>query len=341
MNTNWQDEELLPLKLGDSNSWSVKAGKSERVITFEEAKEISSRWVPSSKVLIGAPGAIRLVPPICIKSLKSSAAWHAKKASRNAMVGATSLAVVLVGLGFSGENESPSLRIAIIGAWFAVAMSIEHFYGHGSLEEIERRSLFLYASRSKTPNRPSLWMWLAGALAFGSLQLSITLLAGSSFAPFEYYGFLYNLVADGEWWRVVTGPFLHFSFMHFGINATLLLIAAFFSSYLFGFLSFLYFVLICIFSGLVQWKLGPQLLGAYGGISGGVYGLFGLALGAYLGNPSVMPKSVAMLILNMSLIGIASTFLFSSTSADYAHSSGLLIGMLLAFGSARLKRIGL
>lgn len=100
---------------------------------------------------------------------------------------------------------------------------------------------------------------------------SITTLGGPIFERFITWG---PLVADGEWWRLVTGAFLHSGPLHLAMNMFLLWLL---SKELEGALGHLNFLL-CYLVSVLGGALGVMLLSPDAptlGASGGVFGLMG------------------------------------------------------------------
>jgi membrane associated rhomboid family serine protease len=138
-------------------------------------------------------------------------------------------------------------------------------------------------------------------------------------------GVLYGpLVAEGEWWRVVTGGFLHVNLIHLAMNmAVLWMLGGQLESTL-GHLRFL-----LLYGGsLLGGSIGVLLLSPFSptvGASGAVYGL----LGAYvavcvLRRVSIWNSGIGGLIA----INLLLTFLLPGISIG-GHLGGLVTGFLL------------
>lgn len=320
----------FPQRATGPAGWSLVEMGVERATTEAEAKSAASRWTPASSLLIRAPGANHLLPPICIPVLQRNALWSTRKASRNGLVAVVAFTIMIALGALTGVAPSAGL-LSLTSLLLLYSIALDHFVGIRSIAEVQRRALFLYAARMPRKGRPPLWLWL-GIIAFaGACQLLVVWTSGSREAPFELYGFIYEKVAAGEWWRVLSGPLLHFSPIHFALNSALLVLAAPLASHLLGRSSIPAFFLIAQASGLLQWRLGPHDLGAFGGLSGGVYGLLGLTVGTFLGNSFAVPWSIALLIANTAIVGIAASALLSTTAANVAHCSGALLGVLCGY----------
>lgn len=146
-----------------------------------------------------------------------------------------------------------------------------------------------------------------------------------------------GLIAQGEWWRVVTSIFLHAGFFHILFNM--------FSLFLFGpelerIAGKLRFITIYLFSGIfgnVVAYLFQSGNYASVGASGAIYGIFGAyaALVYYTRNTVPQLKQIIMPII---VIGLIMTFIQSNINI-YAHIGGLITGFLFGLAYFSPKNI--
>jgi membrane associated rhomboid family serine protease len=157
---------------------------------------------------------------------------------------------------------------------------------------------------------------------------------GSIFENGALYG---PLVADGEWWRLLTAAFLHYGPLHLAMN---MLVLYLFGPALEGVLGSVRFLLLYLAAGLAG-SAGALLLSSPTavtvGASGAIYGLFGAILllerqGTYVFGGSVLP----LLVLNLAI-----TFLVPGVSIG-GHLGGLAGGALAIFVLSRFgqRRVG-
>lgn len=146
---------------------------------------------------------------------------------------------------------------------------------------------------------------------------------------YEHGALFGPLVATGEWWRLVTAAFLHYGFIHLGMNMLIL--------YLFGpalerVLGSMRFLLLYLAAGLAG-SAGALLLSPLAvtvGASGAIYGLFGAILvlerqGTYVFGGSVLP----LLVINLAI-----TFVIPGISIG-GHLGGLAGGALAILALSR------
>ena len=142
---------------------------------------------------------------------------------------------------------------------------------------------------------------------------------GSIFENGALYG---PLVADGEWWRLLTAAFLHYGPLHLALN---MLVLYLFGPALEGVLGSIRFLLLYLAAGLAG-SAGALLMepdAVTVGASGAIYGLFGAMLvlerqGTYVFGGSVIP----LLVINLAI-----TFLIPGISIG-GHLGGLAGGAL-------------
>ena len=143
----------------------------------------------------------------------------------------------------------------------------------------------------------------------------------------------WELLKQGQVWRLFTPMFLHFGLIHIAFNSVLFV---FFAKQIEtkegGLFLFSHVMLLALLSNLGQfWFSNGQL---FGGMSGVVYGLMG-----YCWLLNILRKTnfynvpqglmvVSVVMIGLSLIGVFS--LFGMSIANWAHILGLLAGLGLA-----------
>ncbi|HTA53412.1 MAG TPA: rhomboid family intramembrane serine protease [Candidatus Acidoferrales bacterium] len=137
------------------------------------------------------------------------------------------------------------------------------------------------------------------------------------------------VLQDGQWWRVITGAFLHGGLIHIGVNMLSLWFLGRFIEYALGsWRMFLVYMFSLIVSGLgVVFFSSPMVPTV--GASGAIFGLFGalFAIGFKLGKPGMdlVRANVGILVLNLII-----TFTVPQISWQ-AHVAGLLAGFVLTY----------
>jgi membrane associated rhomboid family serine protease len=152
---------------------------------------------------------------------------------------------------------------------------------------------------------------------------SITGVGGTVYAHGALYG---PLVADGEWWRIVTAGFLHASIIHIGFNMYFLYFLGTILEPMIGKLRFglIYFV------SLVGGSFGALLLAPNTptlGASGAVFGLMGAGILIMRGR-GIDPMQSGLGVTLLLNLGI--TFLIPNIAIG-GHIGGLVAGGIVGY----------
>ncbi|MHB8139856.1 MAG: rhomboid family intramembrane serine protease [Vulcanimicrobiaceae bacterium] len=135
------------------------------------------------------------------------------------------------------------------------------------------------------------------------------------------------VLQDHQYWRIVTGAFLHAGWLHIGLNMlSLWWLGSFIERILGSPRTLLVYAVSLVVSGFgVVYFSSPDVVTI--GASGAIFGLFGalFAIGVKYG-----PPGMALIRANLGilLINLAATFLIPEISKA-AHVAGLLAGFLL------------
>ena len=136
-----------------------------------------------------------------------------------------------------------------------------------------------------------------------------------------------SLVQQGQWWRVITGAFLHAGIMHIGVNmVSLWFLGVFIEAVLGRWRMLLVYGFSLIVSGLgVTFFADPNSLTI--GASGAIFGLFGalFAIGVKLGERG---KQLVRANLGILIFNLVFTFAVPHISWQ-AHLAGLIAGFVL------------
>lgn len=177
----------------------------------------------------------------------------------------------------------------------------------------------------------------------GGLQLPI--MRWLTFFDYDLLGnYLVFDLSQGHYWRLFTPMFLHFSLLHIAFNMVLLwfwgrkIEATQSSRRLFAIV-----MLLAMSSNIAQAIVaGP---GRFGGMSGVDFGLFGYCLAwAWVFPHSILKveKPLAIMMLISLVLGFVnfSGALGMGATANVAHVSGLLFGLLLGLAMAFIAKTG-
>jgi membrane associated rhomboid family serine protease len=133
----------------------------------------------------------------------------------------------------------------------------------------------------------------------------------------------------GQWWRILTGAFLHGGLIHIGVNMMSLWFLGRFIEYALGSWRMLVvYVVSLVASGLGVVYFSSPMTPTIGA-SGAIFGLFGalFAIGLKLGKPGMdlVRANIGILVINLII-----TFTVPAISWQ-AHVAGLLAGFALTY----------
>jgi GlpG protein len=166
-----------------------------------------------------------------------------------------------------------------------------------------------------------------------------------SFTPLQLHSDQTSFAAmGGQYWRLVTPAFLHFSWLHIVFNCLWLWeIGARMERVIGQVNMLLLFLVIAMVSNVSQFVFGGS--GLFGGMSGVVYGLLGFSWVAPLLQPAwpIKPPSGVMLVmvgwLLLCLAGVVELLGFGAV-ANAAHIGGLMCGAVLGALFGAMARSG-
>ena len=173
----------------------------------------------------------------------------------------------------------------------------------------------------------NLAVFLGDAALAGGSGLSLTGGAG----PLSQAGTVYGpAVANGEWWRLITGAFLHLGLLHIGFNMYALWLFGPIIEQMYGHVEFAVIYLLCALGGNVLTILVAPDVPALGA-SGAIFGLFGLAFIVSRRRHLLLgPQARAMLSRVGSLLVLNLIITFTLPFISWTgHVGGLVVGGLI------------
>lgn len=152
--------------------------------------------------------------------------------------------------------------------------------------------------------------------------------------------FPWEILVEGQWYRLFTCMFLHFGIRHLGNN---MLVLFFLGDNLERALGHVKYVILYVVSGLCASGLSLVMMlrtedfAVSAGASGAIFGVMGAMIYVLIRNQGRLEDLTAKRLIFMA--GLSLYFGFTSTGVDnYAHLGGLLSGILLAILLYRKKR---
>jgi membrane associated rhomboid family serine protease len=149
--------------------------------------------------------------------------------------------------------------------------------------------------------------------------------------PLAEAGAVYGpAVAAGEWWRLITGAFLHLGILHIGFNMYALWLFGPIMEQMYGHVEYAVIYLLCALGGNVLTVLAAPNVPALGA-SGAIFGLFGLAFIVSRRRHLLLgPQARAMLSRVGTLLVLNLIITFSVPFISWTgHVGGLVVGALI------------
>jgi len=331
----WREFEFPEHSQGAWGIW--RPGRGFEVVSDATIDSIIGSWTPQKPLLIAQPESANYAVPV----LDSRFGERARRsAQRNLKVLVAIMSLAAIAIVLAGAYATDRQILLLGGCVLLLGMAMAGDLRGAARDPdwlVERATYFVWMYTS-SEIRLSLYVWIFIFCAIGLSQLVATALLGGFDEPFHMYGVMYEDTLSGEWWRLISGPYLHYSLAHYITNSVLLTVTGLVCWGMYGRISILLFVLGCSLSLLSQMLYGPQELGNCGGISGGVFALFGATVaGSYL-NRLALPRGFGQLLLVMAFIGVLASELTSANAATIAHVSGIILGGLFALACSRFLR---
>lgn len=330
---DWNNIEALPSK-GD-DGWAIWKTGHRTDMELSDVSALVERWLPANPMLIGAPGAAKYLPPVLVSEFEDAALRVVRKNYRTMLVALVTCGIILLAVAAS-RPASEVFTIGLLSLALGATTAADYYVGLSSRDGLAQRALFFYWLKTNPSARIGFLAWLAIALGVGALQLLLQWQLGGIDETFHRFGTMYSDVRAGQYWRLLSGPYLHYSILHYLNNAILLIFAGTMASTLLGRSAFIMFVLGNVITAVAQMMLGGTAFDNYGGISGGIYTLLGMLIVAGAGRRQLFAKGLWLLIVNLTILGMVASEALSGHAATAAHLSGLLLGGLVGvFYSSR------
>ncbi|WP_189453915.1 rhomboid family intramembrane serine protease [Cognatilysobacter bugurensis] len=323
--SEWRDVNTLPPKIG--HEWSIfKSGRQVNATRDEVTSEVS-KWLPANPLLVGEPESSKFLPPILVPQFEDLVLRTIRNNFRNLAVAFAACAIAFLGVSLL-RPSSKALPFGLIMTMLTTTLVVDYLFALRHRAGVAERALFFYWLKASSRARRGIRLWALISLAVGLLQWGLQSSLGGIDPVFREYGVMYSAVENGEYWRLLAGPYLHYSLVHYFNNVALLLFAGSLTYALFGGSTLAVFALGNTVSALAQMALGGRVFDNYAGVSGGVYTLLGVFIAAGLVNRRLLPKGFWWLSVNLTLLGVLSSEILSPNAATVSHLCGLLLGCL-------------
>lgn len=307
------------------SSWLIERRRSTREVDSARAVlDDLRRWHPYQAVLVKAPTSDQAVPPILVKELRKELMRRLTRSAATSM--GFILAALLLLFGSWIALDESALLAGMAFASLALVAHVSDFYALRSRRNVAERAAFF----SWLSSRDKFWYWLWMTISAFALNGASQFVALRELGSFELLvlklGAYFPAIREGEYWRALTGPFLHSGFVHWLQNAIICSL------------------LVPMVATTLGWKVavGCFLAGnAFGivavmsisssndalvGVSAGAHALAGVSLFALFALRRDFPKRLWVILLCL----IAADYLFAALNPRtslVAHMAGGVAGL--------------
>ena len=317
----------------DGGGWAVwLRGRRTACSNATDAVTRIGSWLPGNPVLVAAPTMTHFVPPVAIDTFRQRFRDDVVRYWRLLTIAALLAAIACL----AARALAISLSLLLLACVFA----LECLQFSRSRDAVLERALFFYWLRTSLRGSHALVLWATVSGFAGCLQLAALAWLGSLEAVFDAYGLMYPAARAGEWWRLLTGPFVHYNVLHFTTNAALLVLGGWIASALRPLATGIAFAAGCVLSAWCQMTLGGQVFDNFGGMSGGVFAVFALLVVSGFLDRGSLPAGLAVYLGGLLLFSGVTAELLSESTATVAHLTGAATGAVVAVISHRAQSRG-
>lgn len=301
-----------------------------RVLAFRALDELAARLAETRQsVLVAAPGSEQAMAPPEIPGLGE--AYRARRMRGQLQTALVFGAVGVLNLALAAiATSAEGLMMALFPVAIAVGFAADARWFLRDPTTFGDRIRFGY--------------WLIGdgrgpVLACTTVVLMTLALAlqwslerqwGGQAPVWQRFGMMFPAMDAGEWWRTITGGFLHYSFEHWAINTAMLAVIVPIVRPFLRALLLPIFIAAVALTMFAQWAFGTDTFDNAGGTSGGVYTLYAYAVAASLRGVRILPPGLEVVFATSILGAIVVSEVTTATAGTSAHLSGIALGSLLA-----------
>ena len=325
---DWRAPDSLPSHLG--NEWSIWDGKRKKSTGLPSCKALAKSWDPIGGLLIGKPGNDYLQPPVGIPEIVEL--FRERFVRRLWFVG------LFYGLVFGGlagfwiiskmPVAGPLAAIAFL--LLLVTINDARLFSQSKAWLLERAT-FVACLRNSKPVRRAVLVYLVALISAYVLQSVVNSKANDPDGALLAYGVFYKAIEEGQWWRLLSGPYVHANFSHLFANAALgALGVGVFCAVLRPIAATTSFVIGNIVAATAQWLLASFVDLGMTGVSGGVFSIYGSILGAAFLGRADLPRGFWVPMSAVLLMSIPLATIAGANVATFAHLGGFVSGLLLS-----------
>lgn len=340
MNVNflsaWQNDSEFRKNTG--SDFVVTRG-NEKEKGCSAAARAAAKWNITDGVAIGAPNGGIELPPICIDQFSEKALGsyrRKRKLEKNLLVAALMLLPVFACIKGSAQSViAPAVLFMITLA----LKTLDDLLYLSNKENLAQRGRFVFwIIRNVQIRRIFLAVIFFGAFLY-LCQRCLEMYFGGREEFLEANEFIYSKVAAGEYWRIITAPWIHASFIHLANNVVLTAVAFPFLYLCLRLRAITYFLCGSVIGQIAQWLIHP-IGDVLVGMSGGAFALLGAGAGVSLRFRKSLPAGLYWTVVYVGVFTLLGAHLINPQSAGVSHLTGFCMGLLGELYSQRRVSLG-
>ncbi|SHH02896.1 rhomboid family intramembrane serine protease [Massilia sp. CF038] len=325
---NWRSTCRFPItKVGE---WQVsKTGAAQpSALGLAAVQEAIAKWHPLSSVLISSPHSTQLLPPLCVEEISAQA--HTKFLFRSRLsIQFLLLCASICALAGQANDASDGWQFAALLIGLSAFLMSDYATVLRKIDATKERALF--ANWVRTTSRPDLIFWGCTMLGAGATQFGCESWLGGAAPYLHQFGTTFRGLEQGEYWRLLTGPFIHHDLVHWASNSCLTVLVGIISAKISRPVSALTFLTGSAAGAITTWLVGDPLFTSYVGVSAGTLAMLGFCAGTAWRHPELFPKSFAFTLVSFGVMNVFVSWIYSQDAANEAHVIGIVIGLLAGY----------
>jgi len=332
----WQSTADFPENEGDS--WTFRNGK--KIYHGQELVEKKIRnWNPMSKILVGVPGSKKILPPICQNATADAVQFYVKRNTCITLSIFVLLAMVEFFMNQIHPNNMKSKQIYSTTFILFLLTGGDYFFYLRKKDWLAERALFFYWLQTSKSYLKGIMLTSALMTGWGLIQLGLQRFSPDVDLAFNKYGLVYQLFDAGQWWRILSGPYIHNGLLHFISNAGMFVFIGALAYVISPWKSGLVFFFGNIFSAASVLLFARGNQEALCGISGGILAVFMYVCTYMMWHKSDFPKGLGNLLLGICLSSLILACFAMPDASNTAHLAGIVFGLIFFFASTRIESI--